>query len=180
MALDLNSTTNEIRIHDRRNPDQPSSLFARDASAREQLSFARESLESKRGQISLNTIRRARLKWGCLVLERAQEAPTADAAGYGFTRNGQWVPLNPGLTADQVAVTAAQVQAEYAALHGAAWAAWIATLPPWKLFLLARAPLHLETVAQIIFDGVGEAAGPGPEGNGEGGDEDQEGAGAPS
>lgn len=172
MALDLASTINEINIHDQRDPAGPSRLYARDAAPAEQLAFARESLESKSGRL-VGNIRRARLKWGCLVVERAQAAATPDAAGYGFMREGAWMPLSAELSADQVPVKAAQVQAEYAALHGPEWATWIAKLPPWKAFLLARVPLHLETVAQVIFEGAGAVRGEAEE------PEDEE-AGSPS
>ena len=153
MAFDVSGGLNEIRIRDQRDPSSSCTLFARDPNPREQLSYAQEALTQKGGRV-VNNVRRTRLKWGCLLTDRCQAAATPEADGYGFLRDGQWVPLTPDVA--EVPVNALQVQTEYAAIHGAEWAKWISTLPPWKVLLLARAPMHFEAVAGVLFEGVAE------------------------
>ena len=157
MAFDVSGGLNEIRIRDQRDPSSSCTLFARDPNPREQLSYAQEALTQKGGRV-VNNVRRTRLKWGCLLTERCQAAIDPDADGYGFfsepAPSRVWVPLTPNVA--EVPVNAMQVQTEYAALHGAEWAKWISTLPPWKVLLLARAPMHFEAVAGVLFEGVAE------------------------
>lgn len=153
MAFDVSGGLNEIRIRDQRDPSSSCTLFARDPNPREQLSYAQEALTQKGGRV-VNNVRRTRLKWGCLLTERCQAADTPEADGYGFIADGKWVPLTAEVA--EVPVNALQVQTEYATLHGAEWAKWISTLPPWKVLLLARAPMHFEAVAGVLFEGVAE------------------------
>lgn len=153
MAFDVSGGLNEIRIRDQRNPASSCTLYARDPNPREQLSYAQEALSQKGGRV-VNNVRRTRLKWGCLLTERCQAAADPEADGYGFTEGGKWVPLTPEVA--QVPVNAQALQTEYAALHGAEWAQWLGTLPAWKVLLLARAPMHFEAVAGVLFEGVVE------------------------
>ncbi len=158
MAFDVSGSLNEIRIRDQRDPTSSCALYARDPNPREQLTYAQEALTQKGGRV-VNNVRRTRLKWGCLLCERPQAADTPEADGYGFWAEieggRRWVPL--ALDAPDVPINAQQLQTEYAALHGAEWAKWIGSLPPWKALLLARAPMHFEAVAGVLFEGVVEA-----------------------
>lgn len=157
MAFDVSGGLNEIRIRDQRDPSSSCTLFARDPNPKEQLFYAQEALTQKGGRV-VNNVRRTRLKWGCLLTECPQSAPTPEANGYGFWGDieggKKWVPLT--LATDGVPVDAQALQTEYAAIHGAEWAKWIGALPPWKVLLLARAPMHFEAVAGVLFEGVAE------------------------
>lgn len=174
MAFNLSEDLNEIRIFDERS-GSTQSLFARDPSPREQLAYSREAVQQKRGAV-VNHLRRTRLKYGCLILERPQAAQTPKEEGYGFRLAGQWVPLTG--EADQVPIDSQKLQAEYAQVYGADWAGWIKDLPPWKQFLLAKAPLHIERVASVIFEGASDYKQALANAEGEG--EDEEGADDPN
>lgn len=157
MAFDVSGGLNEIRIRDQRDPSSSCTLYARDPNPREQLAYAQEALTQKGGKV-VNNVRRTRLKWGCLLTDRCQAAATAEADGYGFWADieggRRWVPLTPQV--QEVPTDAGALQTEYAALHGAEWAEWIGKLPPWKVLLLARAPMHFEAVAGVLFEGAAE------------------------
>jgi hypothetical protein len=171
MAFELTDTLNEIRIYDEK-LGTTQSLFARDPSPREQLAYDRERISQKKSQ-TVNRIRQTRLKYGCLVLDHPQAALTPQDNGYGFRRDGLWVPLTADET--EIPIDREAILGQYGRVYGQAWVAWIAELPPWKVLLLAKAPQHIERVASVVFEGAAdwkqslgeEAAEPGeePEGN---------------
>ena len=152
MAFSLSEILNEVRIYDERTQEHQV-LYARDPSPKEQLAYDRERAPQKRGR-TINKVYQTRLKYGCAVLEKAQEAATAKDEGYGFQVNGQWQPLTPD--AVEVPVDSVKLKAEYAATYGADWCKWMDELPPWKLLLLAQAPQHVERVASVVFEGAAE------------------------
>lgn len=155
MAFDGTETLNEIRIYDERNGEHQS-LFARDPSPREKLGFEKEYVKQKGGKTQ-NHVARTRLKYGSLILDHPQGAATPKDEGYGF-RNaaGEWTPLNPSLTEEQSNVNRAEIKADYAAAHGAEWAKFIDTLPPWVVWMLGRAPAHVQRVASVVFEGASD------------------------
>ena len=156
MAFDLASTITEVRIFDARSASVQS-LFARDPTPQEQLAYERQRVSQKSGQV-VSRVRPARLRLGCELLDHAQAAEDADDAGYGFHTAGGWVPLTPKVLEEQLdgIVDRDQVLADYGSAWGDAWSRWIADLEPWKLFLLARAPTHVERVAAVMFEGAGD------------------------
>jgi len=152
MAFDLTETLTEIRIYDEKT-NSTQSLFARDPDPREQLAYERGCVVTKGGKTQ-NHVRRTRLKFGALIVDHPQPAATPQDEGYGFRRGSEWVPLT--VDVQDVPVAAEEVLAQYSRPYGSEWAKWIQDLPPWKLFLLARAPGHLERVANVVFDGAAD------------------------
>lgn len=151
MAFILTDELTEVRIFDEK-ADSTQSLYARDPSPQEQLAYERERILQKKGKV-VNRIRQTRLKFGLAILDHAQAAPTPKDDGYGYVAGGVFVPL----TVDAAPpVDADQVRAQYTQAYGTEWARCLNGLPPWKLFLLAKVPSHIERVASVVFEGAAD------------------------
>lgn len=155
MAFDLSSTRKEVRIVDRTS-SVAAILYAGLPTPREELAYQREQVGQRSGKM-VNHVRQTRLKWGALKAEDLQAAATPDDEGYGYRDgHGTWVPLTTSV--QDVPVDGDMVTSRYAGVYGAQWAGWIAKLPPWKLFILDRAPSHFEQVGMVVFESVAVGA----------------------
>jgi hypothetical protein len=154
MAFILTDELNEIRIYDEK-AGETQSLFARDPSPQEQLRYEKERVVQKKGKVQ-NRVRQTRLKYGCAVLDKPQSAETVNDTGYGLMVAGTFAPLTVDTTEEQTGIDRAKIRAEYAAVYGGEWAGFIDDLAPWKLFLLAKIPAHIERVASVVFEGAAD------------------------
>lgn len=152
MAFILTDDLNEVRIYDEKT-GSTQSLFARDPSPQEQLAYERERVIQKKGKVQ-NRIRQTRLKFGLVVLDHAQTATTPADDGYALMDGVQFVPLTVDL--ESVPVDTDELVAQYARAYGADWARFIPGLDPWKRFLLAKVPGHIERVASVVFEGAAD------------------------
>lgn len=152
MAFILTDELNEIRIYDEK-AGETQSLYARDPTPQEQLAYERDRVVQKKGKVT-NRIRQTRIKFGLAVLDKAQAAETANDAGYGLMVGGKYTPLTVDIA--DVPVDREKLRGEYAAVYGGEWAKFISDLEPWKLFLLAKIPAHVERVASVVFEGAAD------------------------
>ncbi len=151
MAFDLSETRTEVCIYEERS-GTTQSLFARDPTPQERIGYMNESVFQD-GGVVVNKVAQTRLKFGCSVLEEAQAAAKPEDSGYGFfNEKGEWVPLTSEV--EKIPVRHKDVVKEYTELYGQAWCEWIGKLPLWKLFLLAKAPSHIDRMADVIFEGA--------------------------
>ena len=151
--FDLTETLSEIRIFDEKS-SSTQSLFARDPTPQEQLAYERERVVVPKKGKTKNRMRETRIKFGLKVLDRPQSALTPKDEGYGFRHHGEHVPLTADVT--EVPVDAQELFDAHAKSYGTEWSKFILELEPWKLFLLARAPQHLERVGIVVFEGAAD------------------------
>ncbi len=170
MAFQLQSDLTEVKIFDEKS-DSTQRLYARDPTPQEQLAYDRERVSQNRGK-QVNRIRQTRIKYGCRVLDHPQAAATPQDDGYGYLKDGQWMPLT---TETQVEPALRErVIADWTRAQGAEWSRWIGEMPDWKIILLASAPQHLERVASVVLEGAADYKQALAEQNGEAEDEEDD------